>query len=65
MLAPETPDESAGGAIDFVDGVCVTGRDEIGPLGILVNRVDVEIVPSVGAVIARAGLTWVQGQVCL
>jgi hypothetical protein len=46
------PDDLAIGPIDLMDGACVTSGDEIVPIIILVNTIDMEVVPSIGAVVA-------------
>jgi vacuolar-type H+-ATPase subunit D/Vma8 len=46
------PDDLAIGPIDLVNCACVTSGDEIIPTSILVNAIDVIIIPSVGAVVA-------------
>ena len=56
------PDDLAIGSIDLVDCACVAGGDEIVPISILINAVDVEVVPSIGAIVARSSLTWVDGK---
>lgn len=45
-----------------MDGAGVAGGDEVVAGGVLVYAVDVEVVPCVGAVVAGAGLAWVEGE---
>lgn len=61
-VAVEAPDDATVGAVDLVHGAGVAGRDEVVALGIFVDAVDVEVVPRIRRVVARAGLTWVDGQ---
>jgi hypothetical protein len=51
VLASEAPDQVSGGAVDLVDGIGVTGGDQIRAFVVLVDRVDMEVVPGVGAVV--------------
>lgn len=48
-----------------MNGAGITSGNEVVALGILVNAVDVEIVPRVGGVVSGAGLARVDGQDCL
>lgn len=59
-LAAELPEDFAGAAVDLVGGVGVAGGDEVVALVVLVDAVDVEVVPGVGGVVAAAGLTGVE-----
>jgi hypothetical protein len=52
LLAVQTVDDLARGAVDLVDGASVAGGDEVVPLAVLVDAVDVEVVPCVAAVVA-------------
>ena len=45
-----------------MDGACVTSGDEIVPISILVNTIDMEVVPSIGAVVACTSLPWIDGK---
>jgi hypothetical protein len=45
-----------------VHGAGVARRDDVVARAVLVDAVDVEVVPRVGGVVARAGLAWVEGQ---
>jgi hypothetical protein len=45
-----------------VNGACVTSGDEIVSVSILVNAIDVEVVPRIGAIVTRPSLSWVDGQ---
>jgi hypothetical protein len=58
----EAPDDGAVGAVYLVDGAGVAGGDEVVARGVLVDAVDVEVVPGVGGVVAGAGLSWVDGE---
>ena len=62
-LATELPDDIARSAVNLVHGVGVSGRDQVVPVGVLVDRVDVEVVPGVRAVVAGAGLAGIQVKV--
>lgn len=64
-LSRELPYDLAGLAIDLVYCVCVASGDQIIALVILVYRVDVEIVPGIGAVITSTGLTRIKWQISL
>ena len=46
------PDDLAIGPIDLVYRACVTSGDEIVPIGILVDTINVEVVPSIRTVVA-------------
>jgi hypothetical protein len=46
------PDDLSVRSVDFVNGTCIASGDEIIPLRIFVNAVDVEVVPGIGAVVA-------------
>lgn len=46
-VAVEAPDDGAICAVDLVNGTGVTGGDEVVALGVLVDAVDVEVVPCV------------------
>jgi hypothetical protein len=54
------PDDISGFAVDFVHGIGVTSRDQIVAFIVLVNRVDVEVVPRIRAVVTSTCLSWVQ-----
>jgi hypothetical protein len=45
-----------------VHGAGVARRDEVVAVAVLVDAVDVEVVPRVGRVVARAGLARVEGE---
>lgn len=55
LVPAELPDDIAGCAVDFEDGGDVSRRDEIVALVVLVDAVDVEIVPRVSLVPTGAG----------
>lgn len=55
-VAIEAPDDGAISAIDLVDCTGVASGDKVVALSVLVNRVDVEVVPSVGRIVAGASL---------
>jgi hypothetical protein len=61
-LAAELPDDLASATIDLVSGVCITSRDEVVAFVVLVDAVDVEVVPGVGGVVTAACLAGVQGE---
>ena len=61
-VAVEPPDDGAVGAVDLVDGAGVAGGDEVVAVGILVDAVDVEVVPRVGGVVSGACLAGVDGE---
>ena len=61
-LASQTPDNLSCGTVNLVDGACVSRRDEIVSLAIFVDRVDVEVVPCVGRVVAGSSLSRVDGE---
>jgi hypothetical protein len=61
-LAVQTPDDAAVGAVDFEEGAGVARGDEVVAGGVLCDAVDVEVVPGVGGVVARAGLAGVEGE---
>lgn len=56
----QTPDDLAGSAIDLVDCTGITGRDQIVTIGILVNRVDMEVVPCIRRIVSRPRLTRIE-----
>jgi hypothetical protein len=62
LCATETPDDLAGCTVDLVYGAGVAGGNKVVTLGVLVNRVDVEVVPGVRRVVAGAGLAGVDGK---
>lgn len=62
-LATELPDDDACAAIDLIDCVGVTCGDEVVPFGILVDAVDVEVVPGVGGVVTATSLAGVEGEI--
>lgn len=47
LFAVQSPNNAAVCAVDLVDCACVTSRDQVVAFGILVDAVDVEVVPSV------------------
>lgn len=56
------PDDLPIGPIDLVNCTCITSRDEIVPISILVNAVDVEVVPGIGTVVAGPSLARIDGK---
>lgn len=52
VCACQTPDDGSVSAVDLVHGTSVAGGDEVVASGILVDAVDVEVIPCVGAVVA-------------
>lgn len=58
----QTPDNLAGGAIDLVDCTGITGRDQVVTIGILVNRVDMEVVPCIRRIVPCSRLAGVEGE---
>lgn len=59
VFAGKAPDNGPVGPVDLVDRASVAGGDEVVPVGVFVDAVDVEVVPSVGAVVSRARLAGV------
>jgi hypothetical protein len=59
-LPTKLPDDGAGAAVDLVYCVGVACGDQVVPFSVLVNAVDVEVVPSVGRVVAAASLAGVE-----
>lgn len=55
-VAVEAPDNGAICAVDLVNCAGVTGRDEVVTLGVLVDAVNVEVVPCVRGVVSRTCL---------
>jgi hypothetical protein len=51
LLAVEPVDDLAGGTVDLVDGAGVASRDEVVARFVLVDAVDVEVVPGIAAVV--------------
>ena len=60
--AGQAPDNAAVSAVDLVHGAGVAGGDQVVALRILVDTVDVEVVPGVGAVVARSSLAGIDGE---
>jgi hypothetical protein len=58
----QPPNDGAVGAIDLVNGASIAGRDQVVTVSVFVYRVDVEVVPGVGRVVARASLARVDGK---
>jgi hypothetical protein len=56
------PDDLSVGSVDFVNGACIASGDEIVPINIFVDAIDMEVVPSIGAIVTRPSLSWVDGQ---
>jgi hypothetical protein len=46
------PNDLAVGPIDLVNCACVTSGDEVVPISVFVNTINVEVVPSIGTVVA-------------
>jgi hypothetical protein len=62
LCATKAPDYLAGCTVDLVYGAGVAGGNKVVTLGVLVDRVDVEVVPGVRRVVAGAGLTGINGK---
>lgn len=63
-FAAELPYNGACGAVDLVEGVDVASGDQIRiGGGVFVDRVDVKVVPGIGAVVAGACLARFEGKV--
>jgi hypothetical protein len=60
-FAAQLPNEVPSGTINFVYGVGVSSRYEVVTRAVFVNGVDVEVVPSIRAIVARASLTGIEG----
>ena len=58
-LPAQSPDDLARCTVDFVHGAGIARRDEVVAIAVFVNGVDVEVVPGVGGVVARACLAGV------
>lgn len=58
-LPAQSPDDLARGPVDLVHGAGVARGDEVVAVAIFVDGVDVEVVPGIGGVVARAGLAGV------
>ena len=56
------PDDTAVCAVDFVNATGIPSRDHVVTISILVDAVDVEVIPSVGAVTSRTSLAGVDGE---
>jgi hypothetical protein len=56
----QTPDDLTSGTIDFVYCTSITSRDQVVALGILVNRVDMEVVPCVRRIVSGTCLARIQ-----
>lgn len=56
-IAVKTPDYGTVCAIDLVHGTGVACRDEIVAVSVLVDTVDVEVIPRIGRVVSGACLT--------
>lgn len=58
-LPAQSPDDLAGRPVDFVHRTGIARGDEVVAIAVFVDGVDVEVVPGVGGVVARAGLAGV------
>lgn len=58
----QAPDNISGSAIDLVHSTGISSGDQIIPLGVLVDGIDMEIIPGVRGVVSRADLARVDGQ---
>jgi hypothetical protein len=63
VLAAQTPDYRARGAVDLVDCVGVPGGDQVGVMGVFVDAIYVEVIPGVRTVVAGTCLAGVEGEV--
>lgn len=61
VLAVQLPDDFPARPVDLVDAARVARGDEIVAVGVLVDAVDVEVVPCVGAIVPGSGLAGVDG----
>lgn len=57
VFAVQLPDDTSIGAVNLVDAACVARRYEVVAVRVLIDAVDVEVVPGIRAVEARPGLS--------
>ena len=58
-FAVQSPDDATVSAVDLVHATCISGGYHVVPIWILVNTVDMEVVPGIRAIVPGARLSWI------